>query len=268
MGPVEITFFIVIAIFIAIAFVRGYAKELGVTIMLLIALFVLEFINERYSAVVQSALGLITSQATVLFPWIMVLFLLVMTFISYQGNTLAFPGSGSKPFFNFGVGPAERLAVRRKHMVLFAAGGVARPQRRADVHADLRSPGEAAAAGCLQLAVLHWAGGPTSDCQSMEMNEQPENERSPYGRRRAASVRSVVGCPAAAARCWRRCAFTWSGIGGSGLSAIAGFLLERGYRVTGSDQRPNEMTDALAHAGRYGLPGPSAPKTWPGPTSS
>ncbi len=39
------------------------------------------------------------------------------------------------------------------------------------------------------------------------------------------------------------------GIGGSGLSAIAGFLLERGYRVTGSDQRPNEMTDALAKRG-------------------
>jgi UDP-N-acetylmuramate--alanine ligase len=39
------------------------------------------------------------------------------------------------------------------------------------------------------------------------------------------------------------------GIGGSGLSAIAGFLLERGYKVTGSDQRPNEMTDALAQRG-------------------
>lgn len=39
------------------------------------------------------------------------------------------------------------------------------------------------------------------------------------------------------------------GIGGSGLSAIAGFLLERGYQVSGSDQRPNEMTEALARRG-------------------
>jgi UDP-N-acetylmuramate--alanine ligase len=39
------------------------------------------------------------------------------------------------------------------------------------------------------------------------------------------------------------------GIGGSGLSAIAGFLLERGYLVSGSDQRPNEATDALAERG-------------------
>ena len=39
------------------------------------------------------------------------------------------------------------------------------------------------------------------------------------------------------------------GIGGAGLSAIAGFLLERGFEVSGSDQRPNEATDALAARG-------------------
>lgn len=104
MGPIEIVFVVVIGIFIAIAFVRGYNKELGVTIMLLIALFVLEFLNERYQALVDTALGIATGQDTVLRPWLFVLFLLVMTFISYQGNTLAFPGSGTRPFFNFGVG--------------------------------------------------------------------------------------------------------------------------------------------------------------------
>jgi hypothetical protein len=103
-GPVEIVFLVVIAIFIAIAFVRGYSKELGVTIMLLIALFVLEFLNERYQALVNEALGIATGQDFVLRPWLFVIFLLVMAFISYQGNTLSFPGSGSRPFFNFGVG--------------------------------------------------------------------------------------------------------------------------------------------------------------------
>lgn len=39
------------------------------------------------------------------------------------------------------------------------------------------------------------------------------------------------------------------GIGGAGLSAIAGLLLERGYRVSGSDRRPNEATDELAEYG-------------------
>lgn len=39
------------------------------------------------------------------------------------------------------------------------------------------------------------------------------------------------------------------GIGGTGLSAIAGFLLQRGFTVSGSDQRLNEATDALAARG-------------------
>lgn len=39
------------------------------------------------------------------------------------------------------------------------------------------------------------------------------------------------------------------GIGGTGLSAIATLLLERGYTVSGSDQRPNEATDELAARG-------------------
>lgn len=104
MGPIEFVFFVVVGIFIAVAFVRGYGKELGVTIMLLIALFVLEFVNERYQALVDQALSLTTGQNVVLRPWLFVLFLLVITFISYQGNTLAFPGSGNRPFFNFGVG--------------------------------------------------------------------------------------------------------------------------------------------------------------------
>jgi UDP-N-acetylmuramate--alanine ligase len=39
------------------------------------------------------------------------------------------------------------------------------------------------------------------------------------------------------------------GIGGAGLSAIAALLLERGYRVSGSDQRPNDATAELAERG-------------------
>ncbi|MGQ9489525.1 MAG: UDP-N-acetylmuramate--L-alanine ligase [Anaerolineae bacterium] len=39
------------------------------------------------------------------------------------------------------------------------------------------------------------------------------------------------------------------GIGGAGLSAIAGLLLERGFRVSGSDRRTNEATDELAARG-------------------
>lgn len=39
------------------------------------------------------------------------------------------------------------------------------------------------------------------------------------------------------------------GIGGSGLSPIARILLERGYKISGSDRATNAMTDALARDG-------------------
>jgi UDP-N-acetylmuramate--alanine ligase len=39
------------------------------------------------------------------------------------------------------------------------------------------------------------------------------------------------------------------GIGGSGLSAIARILVERGYKVSGSDRSTNDLTDALARDG-------------------
>lgn len=39
------------------------------------------------------------------------------------------------------------------------------------------------------------------------------------------------------------------GIGGFGISAIARILLERGYRISGSDRRANDLTNALARDG-------------------
>jgi hypothetical protein len=44
MGPVEVVFLILIGLFGAIGVVRGWQRELGVTTMLLLALFVIEFV--------------------------------------------------------------------------------------------------------------------------------------------------------------------------------------------------------------------------------
>ncbi len=41
----------------------------------------------------------------------------------------------------------------------------------------------------------------------------------------------------------------FTGVGGVGLSAIARVLLQRGFRVSGSDRSANALTDALARAG-------------------
>ncbi len=106
MGPIEILFLTLVAVFVVVGIVRGYARELGVTTMLLIALFVLEFVSERYQALLDRALGIVTDQATVgpLRAWVFVIALLIVTFISYQGQTLTFPGKGSRPVFDVGVG--------------------------------------------------------------------------------------------------------------------------------------------------------------------
>jgi len=47
MGPVELVFGLLVVIFAAIGVVRGYARELGITTMLLLALFVIEFTDEK-----------------------------------------------------------------------------------------------------------------------------------------------------------------------------------------------------------------------------
>ena len=39
------------------------------------------------------------------------------------------------------------------------------------------------------------------------------------------------------------------GIGGIGMSAIAKILMENGYKISGSDQNPNELTSSLKNNG-------------------
>ncbi len=106
MGPIEITFLVLLIVSMIVGVVRGYAKELGVTTMLLIALFVLEFLNERYQGVLDRALTLLTGQtaAAPVRAWVFVIALIVIAFISYQGQTLQFPGRGNRLFFDIGTG--------------------------------------------------------------------------------------------------------------------------------------------------------------------
>lgn len=108
MGPIEIVFLAIFALFGGVGLVRTYQRELGVTTMLFITLFVLEFASERYEEQLKSALSLLvgTSPAAQadLTAGLFCVFLLVMTFVSYQGITLNFPGSGKNTFFSLGAG--------------------------------------------------------------------------------------------------------------------------------------------------------------------
>lgn len=106
MGPVEFIFLILLGVFAIIGVVRGYPKELGVTTILLVGLFVLELLNERYGTVLDQALNVVTGQPAVgaARAWLYVIILIVLAFISYQGQTITFPGKAGRTFFDIGTG--------------------------------------------------------------------------------------------------------------------------------------------------------------------
>jgi len=108
MGPVDIFFLLLVAIWGAIGIVRGYHKELGVTLLLFIGLFVLIFLEAEFSSQVDKLLQFIAGpdpgkQAAVaaLFSCG---FLIFVTFIAYQGEILRFPGTTNNSFLSWLVG--------------------------------------------------------------------------------------------------------------------------------------------------------------------
>lgn len=108
MGPVEVVFLVVIVLFGAIGIVRGYQRELGVTTMLLIVLFVLEFLTntsfgERIDDLLLGA-GMTPSNLKTMWALVAVGAILLVTFVSYQGLGLVYPGSGKNNFVSLLVG--------------------------------------------------------------------------------------------------------------------------------------------------------------------
>lgn len=108
MGPVEVVFLVVIAIFGAVGVVRGYQRELGVTTMLLFTLFILQFLTdgpfgERIDSFLTGA-GLSASNLETMWALVAVGMILLVTFISYQGLGLIYPGSGKNAFVSLLVG--------------------------------------------------------------------------------------------------------------------------------------------------------------------
>ena len=111
MGPIEILWATVVLFFIMVALVRGYNRELGITILLLLVLFVEIYFGTRIEKVLtervlKRAFELLNVQNTdelqrlilvLTFQGLMVLVL----FFGYEGRTLAFPGSPAKGMEGF-----------------------------------------------------------------------------------------------------------------------------------------------------------------------
>lgn len=108
MGPVEVVFLVVIALFGAIGIVRGWSNELGVTTMLLLTLFVIIFLfptgaTGRIDSLLLR-IGVDESQLIVITSLIAVVALLAVTFISYQGVGLAYPGGKKNNLLSLLIG--------------------------------------------------------------------------------------------------------------------------------------------------------------------
>ena len=94
MGPVELTFCIVLALFAFIGAVRGVGRELGVTLMLLIGLMVLLLLDQYLLDDIYRFLDILFPGNTALQTSIIALsytaFMLLIAYISYEGRTISF----------------------------------------------------------------------------------------------------------------------------------------------------------------------------------
>ena len=107
MGPVELVFLAVWMLFGVIGLVRGVWKELGVTVMLFIGLLFLQMLVGPLSKYWTTLLGFFTTDPTqqkVITDMFSIAVLLIIAFISYQGEILTYPGKGDNWFFSLGAG--------------------------------------------------------------------------------------------------------------------------------------------------------------------
>jgi hypothetical protein len=108
MGPVDIFFLILVAIWGAIGIVRGYHKELGVTLLLLVGLFVLLFLDAqlgtRLDKLLEFVAGPDPSKQAAVQAFVSCAFLIFLVFIAYQGEVFRYPGTTNNSFLSWLVG--------------------------------------------------------------------------------------------------------------------------------------------------------------------
>jgi uncharacterized membrane protein required for colicin V production len=103
MGPLEVIFTIIVIIFALIGLARGYKRELGSTLIILVAIFVLSFFEEEITRL----FGTVSAQLfasnnpsearnLVYLSFFQIIFA-VIVFAGYAGRTLEFPGTPAPP---------------------------------------------------------------------------------------------------------------------------------------------------------------------------
>lgn len=97
MAPIEIFFGVLVFVFTLIGLVRGFLKELGVTMVMMFMLFFLSQFEPFLDTGINRVLALGTRYAatedhSLLKCWFFIWVIIGMAFISYEGETLAFSG--------------------------------------------------------------------------------------------------------------------------------------------------------------------------------
>jgi hypothetical protein len=93
-GPIEWYFITLIIIFGVVGWIRTFPKELGVTIPVLFGMYILVKFNQQLLDLIQKVYAFQGTPGEGLFIFnLYVIFMLFITLISYEGETLAFAGS-------------------------------------------------------------------------------------------------------------------------------------------------------------------------------
>ncbi len=109
MLPIELVWFIIVLIFGLIGIVRGYLRELGVTTVMVLMLFAFNTFEKRLAPIAARVASILAPcQDEKIQAAIWVIGIVVVAFISYHGETLAFEGSLPKAklvvLLNLGAG--------------------------------------------------------------------------------------------------------------------------------------------------------------------
>lgn len=109
MIPIEYAFGTLVLIFTLIGIVRGFLRELGVTMVMLFVLFVLSllepFLDQGFTKLTELAAGVLHpgNQARVQ-TWFFISLITIIAFISYAGETLSFGGERLGGFLGGALG--------------------------------------------------------------------------------------------------------------------------------------------------------------------
>jgi hypothetical protein len=102
MGPVELLYICIGLVVTLIGLARGYVKELGSTLIILVAIFILTFFQSQLNTVVTTIAGALgnngdTGSNDLILSTVYTIIFIIIVFGAYAGRTLNFTGSPAPP---------------------------------------------------------------------------------------------------------------------------------------------------------------------------